>query len=99
MGAEGKDCHPMHSMLPKQRVWRRSDRAPNLARDSATFMRETASRFAWWYGLGLLLQGDRQPSRPRLRGDNKYGGLWVNSEYLYKGRKPHKSIGETTNGN
>jgi len=29
--------------------------APNLAPDTATFPLETASRFAWWYGLGLLL--------------------------------------------
>ena len=38
----------------KQRVWRRSDRAPDLAAGTATFPRETASRLAWWYGLGLL---------------------------------------------
>jgi hypothetical protein len=53
-------------MLPKQRVWRRSDRVRNLVPRAATFPREAASWFARWYGLGLLLQDERQHSRPIL---------------------------------
>ena len=56
----------MLSMLPKQRVWRRLDRVRQLAPGTATFPDRRRRANAWWYGLGLQLQDERQPFRPML---------------------------------
>jgi hypothetical protein len=52
-----KDSHPpLLNVSESKLVWRRSDRAANLARNTATLLRESAPRFAWGYTLALLLQ-------------------------------------------
>src|SRR6266849_2314342 len=72
----------------KHQVWRRSDPARNLAPGTATFLRETASRFARWYGLALLLQDERVPSRPILPRAQP-GSVWHRRPLRHAPSGPH----------